>query len=83
MSNSSNNKSIYSSRFRKDRKFDTIPFRLNFVKDMIDGKNLDQMIYSEGCNTEMFINPYCDDSDDDKSRDTSYILNKRIHNFFS
>jgi len=82
MSNSSNNKSIYSSRFRKDRKFDTIPFRLNFVKDMIDGKNLDQMIYSEGCNTEMFINPYCDDSDDDKSRDTSYILNKRIHNFY-
>jgi len=78
---SKKSKSIYSKSSQKDRKYDTIPFRLDFVKNMIEGKNLDKMIYSEGCNTEMFINPY-DDSDDEKSKDTSYILNKRVHNFY-
>ena len=56
MPGSSNDKSIYSSRFRKDRKFDTIPFRLNFVKDMIDGKNLDQMMIMKNISKTYIFN---------------------------
>ena len=67
---------------KKNKKNETIPVRLNFIKEMLKGNNLEPMVYIDGCETEAFINPYENSSDDNKSKDTKYILNKRKLNFY-
>uniref|UniRef100_A0A6C0ACG2 Protein kinase domain-containing protein n=1 Tax=viral metagenome TaxID=1070528 RepID=A0A6C0ACG2_9ZZZZ len=66
----------------KDRKHDTIPFRLDFIKILLEGKELDNIIYDKTLDTEAFINPYSS-SDDEKTKDTKYVLNKKLKNFYS
>jgi serine/threonine protein kinase len=64
---------------------DTIPFRLDFIKDLLHGKQLQPMIDVDADNTEYFTNPggYKNiDNDDEKSQDTTYILDKKIHDFY-
>jgi len=80
--NSNNN--IMSSNIT-DKKYDTIPFRLEFIKDLLNGKNLNPMIDVDISNTEYFINPNNFreiNEDDNQSHDTTYILNKKIHDFY-
>ena len=48
---------------------------------MLDGNNLDSLIYQDGMATEAFINPYSS-SDEEKSKDTKHILNKKDHDFY-
>ena len=38
--NSKEVKSLHSIGSHKERKYDTIPFRLDFIKDLLDGKRL-------------------------------------------
>jgi len=66
----------------KERKYDTIPFRLEFINKMLEGKNLDSLVYPDGCATEAFVNPYRNDSDDTKSKDTRSMLKKDMKNFY-
>jgi hypothetical protein len=83
--NSKDIKSLNSIGSHKERKYDTIPFRLDFIKDLLNGKNLESMIDVDNCETENFINPsgYKDiNSNEDFSNDTRYVLNKKQHNFY-
>lgn len=70
--------SLASLSNRIDKSYDTIPFRLDFIKTLLEGKTLDPIIYDEGQETEIFINPY---NGDDQSTDT--VLNKKLQNFYS
>lgn len=79
------NKSYHSIGSHKERKYDTIPFRLEFIRELLDGKKLSPMVDLDAESTEVFINPngYSQDgSHDDQSHDTRYVLNKRVHNFY-
>jgi len=76
-----------------DRKKDTIPSRIQTIKGLLDGKNLDLMVNFDNTETENFIYPsgYKDSDSGDSSRDSSldtvrstdsrYILNKKMHDF--
>ncbi len=83
--------SLHSIGSHKERKYDTIPFRLDFIKDLLEGKKLDPMVDFDNCETENFINPGnfnsgCSSSNSAGSsytgNDTRYILDKKLHNFY-
>lgn len=90
MHSKSDNKSEDSSRSshsigsHKDRKYDTIPFRIDFIKELLGGKQLEPMIEFEDVTTESFVNPNgfrnCDS--DENSKDQRYVLNKKLHDFY-
>lgn len=61
----------------------TIMSRIDFIKKILKNSNLNPMIYENGCDTEAFINPCKDSSDDSKSKDTTYMLGKQKLDFFS
>lgn len=69
---------------KNNKRSDTIPFRLEFIRELLNGKNLDPMIDVDVTNTEYFVNPngYKDLGDDEQSQDTTYILNKKMHDFY-
>src|SRR3972149_7985225 len=82
-------KSLSSIGSHKDRKFDTISFRLDFIRELLDGKELDPMIDIDKNDTEYFVNPNgyntsdnYGSNDNENSNDTRQILNKRIHDFY-
>ena len=95
---STGNKSLHSIGSHKDRKYDTIPFRLEFIKELLEGKKLDPMIDFNNCETENFITPIKSSklSDngssgngspingyyEDNIIDTRNVLNKKLHNFY-
>jgi hypothetical protein len=83
--NNPGNKSYKTIGSHKERKYDTIPFRFEFIKELLDGKELNQMVNFESTDTEYFVNPnkYSNDgSNDDGSNDTRQVLNKRVLNFY-
>lgn len=73
----SNSNSIIS---HKERSYDTIPFRLDFIKELLEGGKLDPLINFENLNileTEKYVNPYTTNS-----TDTRFVLNKKLHDFY-
>ncbi|CAH6421567.1 Serine/threonine-protein kinase [uncultured virus] len=76
--------SIQSIESHKERKFDTIPFRIDFIKELLNGKKLDTMVNFEVSDTEYFTNPngFKDLDDDNQSLDTTFVLDKKIHDFY-
>lgn len=80
------NSGLNSIGSHHERKFDTIPFRLDFIKELLDGKELDPMIdmdSNDANETEYFVNPNgYNTSDDCNSNDTRQILGKKIHDFY-
>ena len=70
----------------KEKNYDTIPFRMSFIKELLNGKKLDPIIDFDNTKTEHFINPNgfhnIDSNDDSNSRDTRSILDKKLHNFY-
>lgn len=82
LSNKTKSSLLTSISSHKDKKHDTIPFRLDFIKVMLEGKNLKPILYSNGIDTEAFIHPY-DSSDEEKTKNTKYLLDKKIQNFYS
>lgn len=88
--------SLHSIGSHKERKYDTIPFRLDFIKDLLDGKKLDPLVDFDNCETENFINPGSLNSNGGSSlegkssdtnssytgNDTRHVLNKKLHNFY-
>lgn len=79
-------KSYNSIGSHKERKFDTIPFRLDFIKELLDGKELEPMIEMNKNETEYYVNPNgyntSDYGSNDNSNDTRHILGKKIHDFY-
>jgi len=77
-------KSLNSIGSHKDRKYDTIPFRLEFIKELLGGKELNPLIDFDHLETEDFVHPYgyhqgggngsgssSDDSDNSSNSDES------------
>jgi len=74
--------SLHSIGSHKDREYDTIPFRIDFIKDLLHGKRLEPMVDLTNPETENFINQQKSSNDDNISKDTGQILNKKLHNFY-
>lgn len=69
----------------KERKYDTIPFRLDFIKELVDRGEIEPMISFENDATENFTNPYLSKNnydDDQLSNDARFVLNKQLHDFY-
>lgn len=80
----SDNKSVLSLSTLNsiDVEKDTIPFRINLIKALLDGNKLESLVNLDTCDTEAFINPSNMSSDDYDKDDTRYILNKQNLNFY-
>jgi hypothetical protein len=78
------NKSTFSLNSIKDLEKirDTIPCRIEFIKELLKGKNLDPLVDFENTDTEYFIPGYGkDENASGESYDTRIVLKKRFHNF--
>jgi len=83
-------KGLTSISSHSERKYDTIPFRLDFIRELLYEKEIDPIIDLSNEDTEYFVNPNgykCDngsnDSDSDGStHDIRVILNKKKYNFY-
>lgn len=76
--------SIQSISQHEDRPYDTIPFRLDFVKDILQDNKLIPIIEVDNMETEDFVHPNgydCDDSDD-IAHDIRSIMNKEFLDFY-
>lgn len=54
---SSESKGIYAISHHEDRKYDTISFRMDFIKDLLKDNSLDSVIDFDNLETETFIHP--------------------------
>lgn len=75
-------RSIKSIGSYEEKKYDTIPFRIDFIKELLDGGKLDPMIDFNSVETESYINPYLNGSDEN-SNDTRFVMNKKKHDFYN
>jgi len=60
---------------------DSIPMRIQFIKNLLDGKDLDPLVNFDSTETENFV---CRKSNDDESKDsydTRVVLKKKIYDF--
>jgi hypothetical protein len=93
---SSDIKSLQSIGSHEERKYDTIPFRIDFIKELLGGKKLEPMINFDSTTTENFINPFINSnnnnnnssssdqsSQSNQSNDTRFVLNKKVHDFYN
>lgn len=83
MSNKSNNsqdKSIFtlSSNKNKDKARDSIPCRINFIKDLIKGQKFDSLVNFDNTETECFVNKNNrHENESGESYDTRILLKKK------
>ena len=61
--------STTSEELIKQKKYDSIPFRIEFIKELLNGNKLDPMIKFDNYETEQMAN------------DITCIANKKIYNF--
>lgn len=67
----------------KDYDKDSISYRIEFIKSLLEGKKLNPLINFDSCDTEGYINPHHDSSDNEqKKKDAQYVLDKQMHNFY-
>jgi len=77
----SDNKSLSTLNPNKYEK-DTIPYRIEFLRQLLEGKQLKPLIDFNCTDTESFINKVNeDDTKSGESYDTRIILKKRVYNF--
>lgn len=81
------NTSLHTLKSSQDRSKDTIAFRIQFIQELLKGKELRPLVYPDRCDTEYFkYGKHNDDSDigandDQTSHDTRYLLHKRVYDF--
>lgn len=83
-SNGSQDKSIFtlSSIKNKEKMRDSIPCRINFIKDLMKGQKFDPLINFDNAETEQFTGGVRnDDNASGESYDTRILLKKRVLNF--
>ena len=81
---SSNCNSIQSISQHEERPYDTIPYRLDFLKDILQNNKLEPIVELADATTEYFEHPNgydCEDSDT-LSHDIRGIMNKQTHDFY-
>jgi hypothetical protein len=64
----------------KQKRFDHISFRIEFIKDVLNGKSVEPMIDLDNCDTENFVNKTLS-SDNEENNDIRKILNKKYFDF--
>lgn len=88
--NHSNNSNNYSNRDERslqtlsnneDRYRDTIKYRVEFIRELLRGKTLQPLVNFAHHDTEYFAVGSHDSDTEERSNDTRYDLNKRMHNF--
>lgn len=80
------NQSIISNNTltTKDKDRHTIPFRINFIKKLLEKNELKPMVNFDNTETDNYIaKKDDDDSDSQKSFDTRMSLSKKLHDFVS
>jgi len=78
-------KSLNSIGSHKERKYDTIPFRLDLIKEFTYNKKVDPLVDFNNNETEYYINPTkkkIENGDCGNSKDIRYVLDKKIHDFY-
>jgi hypothetical protein len=91
MSDEASKKSISTSKTAntisslRDRDQDTFGFRIEFIKELLGGKELKPLINFDVTDTESFMNNKHNEKLDDSanSHDTRFSLNKKLHDFNS
>lgn len=73
-------KSQSSNNTLKQNNVHSIPIRIEFIKNLLDGKELKPLINFESIDTEDFKG-YNSDLNSDEERDTGSRLGKRVYNF--
>lgn len=66
----------------QDDEKDTIPFRINFVKALLNDNKLEPLVDLDACDTEAFVKPENVNASDDSKNDTRFILNKKNLDFY-
>lgn len=76
-------KSLQSVGSHKDKKYDTIPFRLEFIKELWEGNSMAPLMQIDNCQTEDFVNPsgYRDNCTTEQV-DIRDVINKNLHDFY-
>lgn len=74
-------KSIYSLNSKENIQRDTIPCRIEFIKGLLKGKNLESLVDFDNTDTEFFLPNAKDENESGQSYDTSIVLKKRQLNF--
>ena len=79
------NQSIISNNTltTKEKYRHTIPFRIDFIKKLLNNNELKPMINFDNTETDNFVNNKDDSEDSQKSYDTRLSLNKKMHDFAS
>jgi hypothetical protein len=65
----------------QERKYDTIPFRIDFIKELLEGKKLNPLIEVDDPSTEVYINP--NNYKDSNTQDQRVVLNKKVLDFYN
>ena len=60
---------------------DSIPMRIQFIKDLLDGKDLEPLVNFDSTDTENFVCKNINDNESGDSYDTRVVLKKRILDF--
>lgn len=80
---STNSKSIQSICSHEDRKYDTIPYRIDFIKYLLEGTQIEPIIDFDNNDTENFLDPNgCKNYNENFCNNTKYMLNKKLYNFY-
>lgn len=86
---SSSTGSCHTLSALKDKELDTIPFRIEFIKELLKDKIIQPMINLDDPSTENFImglkdinNINMGDNESNKTHDTRVLLNKKIYDFY-
>jgi hypothetical protein len=72
-------KSMGSFDSLKDKEYDTLQFRMEFIKELIGNTKLEPMVKIEDPVTENFMNPYQKNSK--FANNARHVLNKKLINF--
>ena len=75
-----NKKTTPNDETSKKKNFDHISFRIEFIKDVLEGKSVEPMIDLDRCETENFVNKPSS-SDSEEQNDIRKILNKKYFDF--
>lgn len=76
-------KSLGSFDSMKDKEYDTLQFRIQFIQELIGNTPLEPMINIDDPSTENFQNPFRGKENSDKANNARYVLNKKLMNFNS
>jgi hypothetical protein len=76
-----NNRDNRDNRDNKKKQIDTIPCRIEFIKNLLHGKNIAPLVDFDNTDTECFVGASKDEDGSGESYDTRVVLQKRMCDF--